>query len=90
MDIVTRKKRMDGYNVLFPMGFDAFGLPTENYAIKNHIHPAVVTKQNIARFLPDHRAAAALADALYDLLVGQHALAGGTPVHGHGGLVSQA
>ena len=50
MDIVTRKKRMDGYNVLFPMGFDAFGLPTENYAIKNHIHPAVVTKQNIARF----------------------------------------
>ena len=50
MDIVTRKKRMDGYNVLFPMGFDAFGLPTENYAIKNHIHPAIVTKQNIARF----------------------------------------
>ena len=50
MDIVARKKRMDGYNVLFPMGFDAFGLPTENYAIKNHIHPAVVTKQNIAHF----------------------------------------
>ena len=50
MDIVTRKKRMDGYNVLFPMGFDAFGLPTENYAIKNHIHPAIVTRQNIARF----------------------------------------
>ncbi|MCI8537647.1 MAG: leucine--tRNA ligase [Oscillospiraceae bacterium] len=50
MDIVTRKKRMDGYNVLFPMGFDAFGLPTENYAIKNHIHPAIVTKQNIANF----------------------------------------
>ena len=50
MDIVARKKRMDGYNVLFPMGFDAFGLPTENYAIKNHIHPAIVTKQNIARF----------------------------------------
>ena len=50
MDIVTRKKRMDGFNVLFPMGFDAFGLPTENYAIKNHIHPAVVTKNNIARF----------------------------------------
>jgi len=50
MDIVTRKKRMDGYNVLFPIGFDAFGLPTENYAIKNHIHPAVVTKQNIANF----------------------------------------
>ena len=50
MDIVTRKKRMDGYNVLFPMGFDAFGLPTENYAIKNHIHPAIVTKNNIAHF----------------------------------------
>ncbi len=50
MDIVTRKKRMDGYNVLFPIGFDAFGLPTENYAIKNHIHPAIVTKQNIANF----------------------------------------
>ena len=50
MDIVTRKRRMDGYNVLFPIGFDAFGLPTENYAIKNHIHPAIVTKQNIANF----------------------------------------
>ncbi len=51
MDIVTRKKRMDGYNVLFPMGFDAFGLPTENYAIKNHIHPAIVTRENIANFI---------------------------------------
>ena len=50
MDIVTRKKRMEGYNVLFPIGFDAFGLPTENYAIKNHIHPAIVTKDNIANF----------------------------------------
>ena len=50
MDIVTRKKRMEGYNVLFPIGFDAFGLPTENYAIKNHIHPAIVTRQNIANF----------------------------------------
>ena len=50
MDIVTRKKRMQGYNVLFPIGFDAFGLPTENYAIKNHIHPAVVTKNNIENF----------------------------------------
>ena len=50
MDIVARKKRMDGYNVLLPMGFDAFGLPTENYAIKNHIHPAIVTRQNIAHF----------------------------------------
>ena len=50
MDIITRKKRMDGYNVLFPIGFDAFGLPTENYAIKNHVHPAIVTKQNIANF----------------------------------------
>ena len=45
MDVVTRKKRMEGYNVLFPIGFDAFGLPTENYAIKNHIHPAVVTQE---------------------------------------------
>ncbi|MBE6908410.1 MAG: leucine--tRNA ligase [Ruminococcaceae bacterium] len=50
MDIVTRKRRMEGYNVLFPIGFDAFGLPTENYAIKNHIHPAIVTKNNIENF----------------------------------------
>ena len=50
MDIITRKKRMDGYNVLFPIGYDAFGLPTENYAIKNHIHPTIVTKKNIATF----------------------------------------
>ena len=50
MDIICRKKRMQGYNVLFPIGYDAFGLPTENYAIKNHIHPAIVTKQNIERF----------------------------------------
>ncbi len=50
MDVIARKKRMDGYNVLFPIGFDAFGLPTENYAIKNHIHPAKVTKDNIANF----------------------------------------
>ena len=50
LDIVTRKKRMEGYNVLFPIGFDAFGLPTENYAIKNHIHPSIVTKNNIANF----------------------------------------
>ena len=50
LDIVTRKKRMEDYNVLFPIGFDAFGLPTENYAIKNHIHPAIVTKNNIANF----------------------------------------
>jgi leucyl-tRNA synthetase len=50
MDVVTRKKRMEGYNVLFPIGFDAFGLPTENYAIKNHIHPAIVTKRNIENF----------------------------------------
>ena len=50
MDIITRKKRMEGYNVLFPIGFDAFGLPTENFAIKNHIHPAIVTKQNIKNF----------------------------------------
>ena len=50
MDIVTRKRRMEGYNVLFPIGYDAFGLPTENYAIKNHIHPTIVTKNNIATF----------------------------------------
>ena len=50
MDIIARKRRMQGYNVLFPMGWDAFGLPTENYAIKNHIHPAEVTKNNVARF----------------------------------------
>ena len=50
MDIITRKKRMDGYNVIFPIGYDAFGLPTENYAIKNHIHPAKVTHDNIANF----------------------------------------
>ncbi len=50
IDIVSRKKRLEGYNVLYPMGWDAFGLPTENYAIKNHIHPEIVTKQNIANF----------------------------------------
>ena len=50
MDIICRKKRMQGYNVLNPIGFDAFGLPTENYAIKNHVHPSIVTKQNIANF----------------------------------------
>ena len=50
MDVVARKKRMDGYNVLFPIGFDAFGLPTENFAIKNHIHPAKVTHDNIENF----------------------------------------
>ena len=50
MDVVARKKRMEGYNVLFPMGYDAFGLPTENYAIKNHIHPAKVTHDNIENF----------------------------------------
>ena len=50
LDIVCRKKRLQGYNVLYPMGWDAFGLPTENFAIKNHIHPAEVTKKNIANF----------------------------------------
>ena len=50
IDIVTRKKRMEGYNVLFPIGYDAFGLPTENFAIKNHIHPSIVTHDNIANF----------------------------------------
>ena len=50
LDIVARKKRMQGYNVLYPMGWDAFGLPTENYAIKNKIHPRIVTERNVARF----------------------------------------
>ena len=50
LDIVARKRRMQGYNVLYPMGWDAFGLPTENYAIKNHIHPKIVTKNNVERF----------------------------------------
>ncbi len=50
LDIVARKRRMQGYNVLYPMGWDAFGLPTENYAIKNKIHPRVVTENNVARF----------------------------------------
>ena len=50
MDVISRKRRMEGYNVLFPIGWDAFGLPAENYAIKNHVHPAKVTADNIARF----------------------------------------
>ncbi|MCH5249538.1 MAG: leucine--tRNA ligase [Lachnospiraceae bacterium] len=50
LDIVARKRRMQGYNVLYPMGWDAFGLPTENYAIKNHIHPRIVTENNVVRF----------------------------------------
>ena len=50
LDIIARKRRLQGYNVLYPIGWDAFGLPTENYAIKNHIHPAQVTKKNVARF----------------------------------------
>lgn len=50
LDTVVRKRRLEGYNVLYPIGWDAFGLPTENYAIKNHIHPEIVTKKNIARF----------------------------------------
>ncbi len=50
LDIVSRKKRLQGYNVLYPMGWDAFGLPTENFAMKNHVHPEIVTKNNVARF----------------------------------------
>ena len=50
MDIISRKRRMEGCNVLFPIGWDAFGLPTENFAIKHNIHPAIVTKQNVDHF----------------------------------------
>ena len=50
LDVVARKRRLEGYNVLYPMGWDAFGLPTENFAMKNHIHPEIITKQNVARF----------------------------------------
>ena len=50
LDVVARRRRQCGYNVLYPMGWDAFGLPTENYAMKNHIHPAIVTKKNVDRF----------------------------------------
>ena len=50
MDIISRKRRMDGYNVLYPIGYDAFGLPAENYAIKNHVHPSIVTQENIHHF----------------------------------------
>lgn len=50
MDIIARKRRMEGYNVLYPIGYDAFGLPAENYAIKNHVHPSIVTQQNITHF----------------------------------------
>ncbi|MEE9190120.1 MAG: class I tRNA ligase family protein, partial [Candidatus Neomarinimicrobiota bacterium] len=56
LDILSRKKRMQGYNVLFPMGFDAFGLPSENYAIKTGIHPAIITRQNIEKFTRQMRA----------------------------------
>ena len=51
LDIVSRKRRLQGYNVLYPIGWDAFGLPTENYAIKNKVHPSIVTAENIAHFL---------------------------------------
>ena len=50
LDVVSRKRRQNGYNVLYPMGWDAFGLPTENFAMKNHIHPAIVTKSNVDHF----------------------------------------
>ncbi len=50
LDIVSRKRRMEGYNVLYPMGWDAFGLPTENFAIKNKIHPRILTEKNVANY----------------------------------------
>ena len=50
LDIVSRKRRLQGYNVLYPMGWDAFGLPAENYAIQNKVHPSIITEKNIARF----------------------------------------
>ena len=50
LDIIARKRRMEGYNVLYPIGFDAFGLPAENYAIKNHVHPKITTEKNINNF----------------------------------------
>ena len=50
LDIIARKKRMEGYNVLYPIGFDAFGLPAENYAIKNHVHPKITTEKNVNHF----------------------------------------
>ncbi|HPS82545.1 MAG TPA: class I tRNA ligase family protein, partial [Candidatus Limiplasma sp.] len=50
MDIISRKRRMEGYNVMYPIGYDAFGLPAENYAIKNHVHPSIVTQENIRHF----------------------------------------
>ena len=50
LDVVARKRRMQGYNVLYPIGWDAFGLPAENYAIKNHVHPEGITRDNIQRF----------------------------------------
>ena len=56
LDIISRKRRMEGYNVLYPMGWDAFGLPTENYAIQNHVHPKIVTKSNIAHFIEQLKA----------------------------------
>ena len=56
MDVICRKKRLEGYNALYPMGWDAFGLPTENFAMKNHIHPAIVTKNNVAHFKSQLRA----------------------------------
>ena len=50
MDVISRMKRMQGYNVLYPIGFDAFGLPAENYAIKNHVHPKITTEKNVNHF----------------------------------------
>ena len=70
LDVVARRRRQCGYNVLYPMGWDAFGLPTENYAMKNHIHPAIVTKKNVARFKAQLKSLGLSFDAVYSGYLG--------------------
>ena len=67
LDVVIRKRRQNGYNVLYPMGWDAFGLPTENFAMKNHIHPAIVTKNNVDHFRSQLKAASSRLDGVLPL-----------------------